>query len=156
MASNGPAKHHSFTKRVEPAILAPEQADRLCTGFTPKTLLSELNRLSGLGLPMGYKGVRSGIDYLISKGHDIGTAYAWFRTACRFTHAFTFSEESRFRDELPDLSEYGPHLMEAACDNRDIVRSWAAGELGLAASLPSTKQGVWNIEQNYPNPFVSS
>ena len=151
-----PSEQWAKAQVVEPAILTPEEADQSCVEFTHQTLLSKLNRLSGLDLPMEYKGVRSGIDYLISKGHDIGTAYAWFRTACQFTHTFTSPEGSRLRGELPDLSEYGPHLMEAAYDDRDIVRSWAASELGWASSLPATKQCVWNFKHNYPNLFISS
>jgi len=156
-----PDGHDTFKKlktqglaTVEPAILTPEQADQSCVEFTHQTLLSKLNQLSGLDLPMEYKGVRSGIEHLIFERHDIGTAYAWFRTACQSTRPFAFPEDSWFRGGLPDLSEYGPHLMEAACDDRDIVRSWAASELGRAASLPATEKSLWNLKIIIPTLFV--
>ena len=125
----------------KPAILTSAQSDRSCLEFTPKTLLAELNRLSKYDLPLEHQEVKAGINFLITNGHDLGTAYAWFRTA-RYFPALPYGEPSMLdnairpsnanstrqfgkppsRFHLPDLSKYDLHLMAASYDNRDVVQ----------------------------------
>ena len=64
-------------------ILAPHQAAEPCTHYSPQALLAYLNTLTGYNLSLddGEPYLDSGLKILMSQNHDIGTAYAWFRTA---------------------------------------------------------------------------
>ena len=65
-------------------VLTPEQADQPCNIYTPSTLLTKLNILTGYELLMEEVNLEEGLSRLTSGTHDLGIAYAWFRTAFNF------------------------------------------------------------------------
>ncbi|KAF8446950.1 hypothetical protein BGX38DRAFT_615525 [Terfezia claveryi] len=64
--------------------LTPEQANEPCINYTPITLLTKLNALTGYELLMEERNLGEGLAQFISGPHDFGIAYAWFRTAFSF------------------------------------------------------------------------
>jgi len=66
--------------------LTPEQANEPCNNYTPSTLLTKLNALTGYELLIGERNLDEGLAQFTSNSatHDFGLAYAWFRTTFSF------------------------------------------------------------------------
>jgi len=107
--------------------LTPEQADEACNNYTPTTLLTKLNALTGYELLMEERNLEEGLPQLISGTHDVGLAYAWFRTAFSFIELIpktAFDVHRTFAVQyagLPSLQNSDDSLTTAKMSNPDTL-----------------------------------
>lgn len=97
--------------------------------------------------------LRYGLELLISQGHDVGTAYAWFRTGFKPT---PIGVSRDYRVGIPDLttSDHDNLLLDARHpkwhDLRQATQDWEGNEV-VMASVPPRR--LWDVVANRVIPY---
>jgi len=149
-------------------VLTPMQADECCAQYTsPENLLVYLNSITGYTLDLEEPNLEAGLELLISRGHDVGTAYAWFRTSFIFVsddpNSALWGRDPQWfalYSGLPDLSHCDSTLITAerpeasSVDKRmTTIRQAENGELRIAQPRESHPRRLWDLVSNRVVPY---